>query len=569
MRLKSFTVQKYRSIIAAKRIPVGNKTILVGPNNEGKSNILRALMMAMNILTRERAVRLADQRRQTIVYVRRLYEWETDFPVSLQQKHPNGQTTIILEFQLSKEELEAFRETVGSRLTGTLPLQIEIGRSEARVTMHKKGPGSAVLSKKSDLIAHFVTDKIDFQQIEAVRTAQSAEEVVAEMVARQLDRLEGNADYQAALQSVETLQQPILDELSRSIHKTLRQFLPDVQDVQIRIPEIARHRAMRRACEILVNDGTPTLLKYKGDGAQSLAALGIIRHASETGAKGKNLVIAIEEPESHLHPNAIHELKKVIDELSDKHQVLITTHNPLFVDRVTLANNILVKNNRGKPASSIKQIREILGVRASDNLRHAEIVLLVEGEDDKLAVGSLLFHYSQALKEALYQNTLAIDTLAGGANLVYKIGLVRDSLCLCHILLDDDKAGRDAFDKARLQGLILDADVNFCIAQGLNESELEDLYDADVYKEFLLNRYRVSIDSPKFQSRKKWSDRIRDCFQHCGKQWNDRVEIEVKNAVAEVVAANPATALSVHQRASFDSLVQALEKRLEERAPEA
>ena len=54
MKLKSFTVQKYRSIIAAKRIPVGRKTVLVGPNNEGKSNILRALITAMNLLTRWR-----------------------------------------------------------------------------------------------------------------------------------------------------------------------------------------------------------------------------------------------------------------------------------------------------------------------------------------------------------------------------------------------------------------------------------------------------------------------------------------------------------------------------------
>lgn len=57
VKLKSFTVQKYRSIIAAKRIPTGKTTILVGPNNEGKSNILRALVTAMNILTRERYAR--------------------------------------------------------------------------------------------------------------------------------------------------------------------------------------------------------------------------------------------------------------------------------------------------------------------------------------------------------------------------------------------------------------------------------------------------------------------------------------------------------------------------------
>lgn len=566
MKLKSFTVQKYRSIIAAKRIPVGKKTVLVGPNNEGKSNILRALITAMNLLTRERLSRGPYASRRSFMYGHRAYDWETDFPISLQKKHPNGQTVVILEFQLTDQELEDFRVKVGSRLTGALPLQLEIGRTEAKVTVHKKGPGSAVLSKKSNLIAQFVTDRIDFQQIEAVRTAESAEEVVAEMVARELAPLEDNPDYRAALQQVEQLQEPILKDLSGSIQKTLRQFLRDVKAVAINIPQVARVRAMHRSCEIIVDDGTRTLLKYKGDGAQSLAALGIIRHASETGARGKHIVIAIEEPECHLHPNAIHELKRVIDGLSEKHQVLLTTHNPLFVDRVVLANNILVRNNRGKPATSIAQVRDILGVKASDNLRHAEIVLLTEGEDDKLAIGPLLSHYSPALREALLQNTLAIDTLAGGNNLGYKIGQVRECLCLCHALLDDDKAGRDAFDKARLQGLITDADVNFCMVNGLSETEMEDLYNVSVYKDFLLNKYRVSIDSPRFRSKKKWSDRVRDCFKHCGKRWDDRVETEVKTAVAQAVASQPGNALNTHHKSCIDSLIETLERRLKEKA---
>lgn len=566
MKLKSFTVQKYRSIITAKRIPVGKKTVLVGPNNEGKSNILRALITAMNMLTRERTARDPDFRRRSFMYGRRAYDWETDFPISLQKKHPTGQTTIILEFQLSDEELDQFRDAVGSRLSGTLPLQVEIGPTDAKVTVHKRGPGSAVLSKKSPLIAKFVTDRIDFQQIEAVRTAESAEEVVTAMVARELNPLEENPEYRAALRKMEELQQPILGKLSGSIQKTLSQFLHDVKGVAIQIPEVARARALHRSCEIIVDDGTPTLLKYKGDGAQSLAALGIIRHASETGARGRHLVIAIEEPESHLHPNAIHELKSVLDELSEKHQVLLTTHNPLFVDRVVLANNILVRNNQGKPATSIGQIRDILGVKASDNLRHAEMVLLTEGEDDKIALAALLSYHSPTLRDALNQNTLAIDTLAGGTNLAYKVGLVRDSLCLCHAFLDDDKVGRDAFEKARLQGLISDADVNFCIAQGLSETELEDLYNTSVYKDLLLNKYRVSIDSPKFRSKRKWSDRVRDCFQHCGKQWNDRVEQEVKTTVAQTVAAQPAEALNGHHKGSIDSLIQSLERRLKEKA---
>jgi AAA15 family ATPase/GTPase len=50
MKLVSFSVQNYRSIAKANRIEVGRYTVLVGPNNEGKSNVLRALVTAMDVL---------------------------------------------------------------------------------------------------------------------------------------------------------------------------------------------------------------------------------------------------------------------------------------------------------------------------------------------------------------------------------------------------------------------------------------------------------------------------------------------------------------------------------------
>jgi len=401
-----------------------------------------------------------------------------------------------------------------------------------------------------------------------VLTASAAEEVVTDMVAKELQQLEDVTEYQAALEKVEELQLPILNTLSTSIHRTLKQFLPDVNAVRVQIPSGARYRALRMGCEIEVDDGTPTLLKYKGDGAQSLAALGIIRHASESSAKGRHLVIAIEEPESHLHPSAIHKLKQVLDELSDKHQVLITTHNPLFVDRRIIRNNIIVKGNRAKPAQTVEQIRDILGVRAADNLRHAELVLIVEGEDDRIALRSLLEYCSSSIAEAFRQGTFAIDTLGGGSNLTYKLTLLRQSLCDTHACLDNDRAGHDAFEKARTQGLITDAEVNFCVRDGLTESELEDFYDTVLYDGLFQNKWRVSVQSPKFRSKKKWTERVAACFAQCGKHWTERLKTEVKAAVAEAAAASPDNALNSHHRGAFDALVKAIEDRLTARATE-
>jgi hypothetical protein len=241
----------------------------------------------------------------------------------------------------------------------------------------------------------------------------------------------------------------------------------------------------------------------------------------------------------------------------------MTTHCPLFVDRTSIKSNILVHKNRAAPAKDIKQIREILGVRASDNLQHAELVLLVEGEEDRKALAALLKHHSPAISSAITQGTLGIDSLLGSSNLSYKLCQVRDAICVAHSFLDHDKAGIDAAKRAELEGLLTPVDATFTVCNGMKESELEDLYDENLYANILLNKYGVSTASPKFKGNAKWSDRAREAFRHQGKLWSDQIEMKVKADIADVAEASPGTALNSHKRASFDALADALKLKLD------
>ena len=209
------------------------------------------------------------------------------------------------------------------------------------------------------------------EYIPAIRTAESAESVVQSLLERELSVLEDDPAYSAALKTIAELQKPLLNHLSQSVKQTMVKFLPAIKDVRVEIEEAQRFRALRRSARVIVNDGTPTELKYKGDGVQSLAALALMRHSSESAASGRTFVIVIEEPESHLHPKAMHSLKSVLNELRNKHQLVLTTHSPLFVDREHVSSNIIVKNTVAKPAKDIAEVRDVLGVRASDNLHLA------------------------------------------------------------------------------------------------------------------------------------------------------------------------------------------------------
>ena len=564
MNLQTISVSNYRSITTAKKIRLDRTTVLIGPNNEGKSNILRALVLAMTALTRGRVVSGSGRYRR-VGYNVQGYNWEMDFPINKQAKQPKGETEIILEFKLEDSEYNEFQNEVKSKITGLLPLKLRIGKLGVTVSFHKKGSGAATLSKKSSKIAEFVSNRVEFEHIPAVRTAESAQEIVYELVSRSLGALEQDPGYIKALDAVANFQKPILDSLSANINETLHQFLPQVKKVEIELPQEQRFRAFRRGVTVSVDDGTLTPLEYKGDGVQSLAALAMIRHASTRSGKGKSFVIAIEEPESHLHPKAIHELKEVIDDLGKQHQVIITSHNPLFVDRRVLSSNIIVNNKRAKPAKTVEEIRNILGVRASDNLRNAEMVLVVEGEDDVNSIRAILGERSPYLKECFENGSLALDSLEGGTKLPYKLSLLRDSICLYHVFLDYDKCGQDSYKNAKLSGLLEDGQINFARASGRNEAELEDLIDIKLYKTAIEAKFRISLNTQKFKGKKKWSERIKDVFVAHGKHWGNDIKNDVKNLVAEQIVANPKDAISLANATVIDGLTSALETRMKEK----
>ncbi len=563
MRLVSFSIGNYRSISQAKNLKLAPMTALVGPNNEGKSNILRALVIALGLLEAVKRTRISRGR---VAYQRAVvdrYNWESDFPLALQDKTPEGQSRFDLEFSLNNKELDEFSNEVGSKLNGNLPIRLELGRGIASFSVRKPGKGKAALTEKRDRIVRFLSKRISLTYIPSIRTAREAEQIVDQLLGQALEVLETNPEYKAALQAIAKLQQPILDGVSGEISKTLKMFIKGVKQVELQISEGDRSQALRIGTQIIVNDGTPTLLERKGDGVQSLAALALMRHLSESGSLSQHLILAIEEPETHLHPDAIQELKRVLTEIAKRNQVIITTHNPLLVNRSNIESNILVQKSRAKAARHIAEIRDALGVRASDNLRHAELILLVEGEADRKSLTFILPSVRPDLKSAIEDGTLALDSLIGGSNLAYKVSAARATLCNVHCFLDNDQCGTDAAEKAQNEGLIDVADTHFAICDGRDESELEDLYDPVIYESMLQNRFGVSVNHPRFKGRKKWSHRLAAVFKTQGKLWNAKTEQQVKSLVADLVASQPERAIQQHHRTIVEALADALSAKLD------
>lgn len=561
MKLIAFSVTNFRSITTAYKIPIRDISILIGKNNEGKSNLLKALNIVMTTLRSYSEIDGRNRQRNYSSFrsnESNYYIWERDFPISLQNRKSNTESVFRIEFELTEDEILEFKSEIKSNLNGTLPIEIKIGESfEPEISVIKKGRGSKTLNSKSKNIAKYIAKRIYFNYIPAIRTDQQAMQVVEDVMVRELSKLDGNEEYEKALAVIKDLQTPLLNELSTKIKNSLCELLPNIKGVSIDVQDNRRRQAFRQQFEIQIDDGNKTSLEFKGDGVKSLAAMALLKDM--VTEKGGVSLVAIEEPESHLHPGAIHILRDTLFSLTDSNQVIVSTHNPLFVDRNNISSNLIVEKGSVASAKNIMEIRETIGIKASDNLQNANYVLVVEGEEDVVALKVLLPILSEKIKKAIVSNLLVIEKIGGASNLSYKLTLLKSAICLFHVLLDNDDAGRSAHSKAIDSGELDIKDSTFINCLGMANSEFEDCLLPDLYKNKIESTFGVRLDVAEFRNNNKWSDRVKSVFQTQGKPWTDSIEVQVKNIVAKCVVEKPKESLNEHKRSSIDALVHSLE----------
>jgi energy-coupling factor transporter ATP-binding protein EcfA2 len=166
----------------------------------------------------------------------------------------------------------------------------------------------------------------------------------------------------------------------------------------------------------------PIPLANMGSGVEQLLFAAVV--LSEPGARG---LIALEEPESHLHPAA---QRFLIDRLHEaKAQVFVTTHAPAFVDqsqskrifRIALVDKRSSVEPAGDTASLARALADV-GVRNSDVLL-ADAVLFTEDENDYRVLAT----WAHALKIPFDKYRLAVIPM-GGAEHAARHGPMRSEV---------------------------------------------------------------------------------------------------------------------------------------------
>lgn len=564
MKLKSFKVRNFRSIDSAE-LKTHDLTLLIGPNNEGKSNLLRGLVIALGAMSGGLGYRITAGRLTRAAE----YEWARDYPIALQRgaggKQGSGHSEFTLEFALNDADRRRFLAEVGSHLSGDLRVQIGLGAGGSQTfKVVIQGPAQKILSARKQQIGKFLSGSIEIVYIPTHRTASQSEEVVEALVSRALRTLSDDPEYQATLAKLRDFERPLLDEMGRKITETLKTFISDVKSVEL----VSQRRASRNvpdSVELLVDDGTKTTLTAKGDGIQSLAAIALIRDSRQARSEVSALVFAIEEPESHLHPKAVRNLRNILIEVAQSHQVIATTHSALLVSRDPIESSIVVIGSHAEPARRLSDIRDALGIHLSDNLTTADLVLMLEGEEDEQFLRAWLTAKYPELRKAFAEGLIAIDTLAGGSKLASKARLHKANLCNVHAFIDSDQAGNAAVQVATSTGALEPNEVQQVICHGRTESELEDLFDLAVYGDAMKSRFGVDLPaSQRFaKGKKKWSDRMEASFRASGVVWDKATKAAAKAVVQDSVSAKVGSSV----RPPSDDVLKALATRLIERLP--
>lgn len=566
MKLRTFYVKSYRSIIEATLDNLQQYSVIVGPNNSGKSNLLRAIYISLSIALEGDFQRARRNRQYSYAYRGENYYWKRDIPVSLKDDK-NASTTFKLTFEFDDEEKADFKKQFGISLSKSLQMKFQLFSNRTEYNIIMPGRAKRPMEEKMQEIGLFIRSKLEYEYIPCVRSTDLTAEYFAKLLNKEMKQIETNPVYQECIHKIAELQKPIIRALEKKLASSLQTFLPGINSVKLQEDidyfdaQLRAYPSRIRGIPINIDDGSMTSVENKGDGIKSLVAIGLIESMSFDNLQGKSLVLCIEEPEAHLHPDAVHSLRNVLLEIAAREgvQVIISTHSPILVDRDNVANNVVISDNhRVTSCRSIEEVRETLGVRVTDNLSASKVVL-VEGESDKRYIEALCKSLNPDLYSKIESATLRIEKVCSSSKMDYQVRLYNSMAVSTLIILDMDDSGIDAYERLISSKTKPRNEVLQIKSAGMTKCELEDIVDVKAYANILENEFNINVNNATFKQRKKpWSDRLHIAASKSPGGFDSEIEAKIKTRLADVVVEKGIQAIAEYDREYIQNLIDTI-----------
>jgi hypothetical protein len=364
-------------------------TLLVGPNNAGKTSVLRILDWVLNladesVLTGDRDLSgeefaLLVPARKTGQRARRisLDVWIPDGRHARRFHAAEGRTVIRIGVSAAGQARLNIGPPRRGEETDRGPA-LELLRALRRCTRYDLIPASRDASSES-FNTSFRSAVTALLEERAIHDRQAGAPAEYRQIKKSLAELERVGTKLVA---------PLWERMSSTLPPGLAQrgTLSVSVSPEAFVPWLAEHASLRLVTG--EHDADSVLPIEVGSGLQSL--LDLATQQASVSHSEATTITAVEEPEAYLHPSAQRTLARVIAQRLPGKRI-VSTHSPLLVEEASYGEVVLVRDHRFfEPADRAQDdpvrhsINTVLLSGFGAEMAFAHAVLLVEGDGDRL-----------------------------------------------------------------------------------------------------------------------------------------------------------------------------------------
>lgn len=341
--IEKVRIQNFRSLHHIEVTLAPSTTLLVGANNSGKTSFLRALAITLNS---DRKLSSLDdlfidkdgqQSNEKIIKIDIKI-----IPANGKQEFNNQWATIFGD-KIRKDtfgrDFFAFRATINldNHIRNALVKREVIDDWESSKAREDEG----IATDLSAIPFYFIDAQRDLHEDVFSRTSHFGK--LASKIEYDDEQRKSLENALKELNKNAINQSPVLAHLKNSLEELNRTMQTKGQGVEI-TPFPKKIRDLHKGLKIHFQDGTSDSfsLEYHGMGTRSWASLLAFKANIGWDAKEKQEeneaffpILALEEPEAHLHPNAQRQVYKQLTDISSG-QKIISTHSPYIVGQAKL-----------------------------------------------------------------------------------------------------------------------------------------------------------------------------------------------------------------------------------------
>ena len=477
MRITRIEIENFRSIRHLV-VELGNTTVFLGPNNAGKTAILDALRIGLTRRWGQHGTGFN----------------EYDVHVSDDANDPKNSSGVCIELRTQEYESNEWSDSISEDLGDIVQLDLTTGKRSISLRtrcMWSEDTGAfepswEFLDAGRQPMAGRSARRINLERfwsylpvfyLGALRdVGDEFSPRSSQFWGRLLKSLEIPPELESKAMRVLNLlnrrllkADPRLAEIAETLSGTTRIAARDRDGgVDLRMVPLKTWDLISRAEIILQNEpDLPWLpLQRQGQGVQSLSVIflfqAFVNHLlSELYEKGSDPVLALEEPETHLHPQAVRTLFHHVSALPG--QKIVTTHSPYFVQHVPFRDLRLVRLTsngtevRSLPASFTASIPMLNGL--NEVIERSGGVLAYDEASNTITVNG-------ALNEGLYRSLLRCCDEQDGRTAI--VSTLRDLKQRSSLYIDDQELQSLESFARRMRGEIFFAE-RWLIVEGQSD----------------------------------------------------------------------------------------------------